>query len=360
MKSAEILVIGGGPAGLAAAIRAGQTGAKVVLIERDDFLGGQLIKQTHRFFGSKREHAGTRGFRIAEELKTKIKELENVEVLLSATALGYYDDRVVTVLVDEKMQKIKADKIIMATGAHEKFLPFINNDLPGIYGAGAVQTLMNVFGIIPAQRILMVGAGNIGLIVSYQLMQAGVEVAAIIEGAPKIGGYLVHASKIRRLGVPILTRQTIKSAKGQEKVEKAVICRLDDRWQQVPGSEQELTVDGICLAVGLSPLVEMLWQAECAMVYIPELGGHVPIRDQNLQTSVSHIYVAGDAAGVEEATAAILEGELAGISAAYTLGYGGDDFFNKRNQTLLNLEQLRSGDVGEKIRTGLSKVRRGA
>lgn len=359
MKSAEILVIGGGPAGLAAAIRAGEVGAQVVLVERDDFLGGQLIKQTHRFFGSKREHAGTRGFMIAEDLKARIRQMENVEVLLSTTALGYYDDGVVTVLTAEKMKKIKADKIIIATGAHEKFLPFTNNDLPGIYGAGAVQTLMNVFGVVPAQRILMVGAGNIGLIVSYQLMQAGVEVAAVIEAAPKIGGYLVHASKIRRLGIPILTRHTIKSASGQEKVEKAVICQLDDNWQQIPGTERELAVDAICLAVGLSPLVEMLWQAECEMVYIPELGGHVPIRDENLQTSVANIYIAGDAAGVEEATAAILEGELAGISAASTLGYGDANFIKLRNQTLLNLDELRSGDVGAKIRTGLLKARRG-
>ncbi|AZR72470.1 pyridine nucleotide-disulfide oxidoreductase [Anoxybacter fermentans] len=360
MKTTEILVIGGGPAGLSAAISAGSRGAKVILLERDDFLGGQLIKQTHRFFGSKREHAGTRGFKIAEDLKDRIKKLHNVEVMVSARALGFYEDGVVTVLKDEKMHKIKAEKVIVATGAHEKFLPFINNDLPGIYGAGAVQTLMNVYGIVPAQRILMVGAGNIGLIVSYQLMQAGVEVAAIIEAAPRIGGYLVHASKVRRMGVPILTRHTIKAAYGTNRVEKAVICQLDDKWQHIPGTEQELEVDTICLAVGLSPLTEILWQAECEMIFVPELGGHVPLRDENLETSVPGIYVAGDCAGVEEATAAMLEGELAGLSAAYSLGYGEADFKERREQIVTNLQNLRSGPVGDKIRAGLAKVRRGA
>lgn len=360
MKSTEILVIGGGPAGMAAALRAGETGARVTLVERDDFLGGQLIKQTHRFFGSKREHAGTRGFVIAEDLKARIAELENVEVMLSATTLGHYDDGNVTILKNEKMLKIKPAKVIVATGAHEKFLPFVNNDLPGIYGAGAVQTLMNVYGVVPAKRILMVGAGNIGLIVSYQLMQAGVEVVAIIEGAPRIGGYLVHASKIRRLGVPILTRHTIVSAHGTDRVERAVICQLDDKWQPVTGTEQELEVDAICLAVGLSPLTELLWQAQCEMVYVPELGGHVPLRDEYLQTSVPEIYVAGDAAGVEEATAAMLEGELAGLSAAKALGYDKAGMSEKVDQLLANLQVLRSGPVGEKIRTGLAKVRRGA
>ena len=358
MKSTEILVIGGGPAGLTAAIRAGEAGAKVVLVERDDFLGGQLVKQTHRFFGAKKEHAGTRGFKIGEDLKARIKELPNVEVLLSATALGHYEDGVVTVLKDGKMLKYKPEKLIIATGAHEKFLPFVNNDLPGIYGAGAVQTLMNVYGIVPGQRVLMVGAGNIGLIVSYQLMQAGVEIAAIIEGAPRIGGYLVHASKVRRLGVPILTSHTIKSAIGTDRVEKAVICQLDSKWQQVPGTEQELAVDVICLAVGLSPLTELLWQAEAQMAYVPELSGHVPLRNDRLETSVSGIYVAGDAAGVEEATAAMLEGQLAGLSAAEALGYGGVNVSEEIDKILANLDVLRSGPVGEKIRSGLAKVRR--
>lgn len=361
VKSTEILVIGGGPAGLAAAIRAGEAGAKVILVERDSFLGGQLIKQTHRFFGSKREHAGTRGLTIAKDLKDRISELKNVEVMLSTTALGYYDDGVVTVLEnDQKLHKIKPEKVIAATGAHEKFLPFINNDLPGVFGAGAVQTLMNVYGVTPGQKVLMVGAGNIGLIVSYQLMQAGVEVVGIIEGAPQIGGYLVHASKVRRLGVPILTRHTIAAAYGSDRVESAVIAQLDDRWNKIPGTEQELEVDVICLAVGLSPLTELFWQANADMVYAPELGGHVPLRNDQLETSVPGLYVAGDSGGVEEATAAMLEGELAGLNAALSLTYQSDELLEAKDQILANLEGLRSGPVGEKIRAGLSRVRRGA
>ena len=89
----------------------------------------------------------------------------------------------------------------------KKNLAFPNNDLPGIYGAGAVQTLMNVYGVLPGKRMLMVGAGNIGVIVAYQLLQAGVDVAGIIEAAPKIGGYWVHAAKVQRASVPIYTSQ---------------------------------------------------------------------------------------------------------------------------------------------------------
>ncbi len=127
-----------------------------------------------------------------------------------------YEDGVISIEQNEKYIKIKPQSIIVATGASEKFLTFPNNDLPGIYGAGAVQTLMNVYGVAPGKNVVMVGAGNIGLIVSYQLMQAGINVKAIIDASPKIGGYLVHASKIRRMGIPILTSHTVKYAHGTD------------------------------------------------------------------------------------------------------------------------------------------------
>src|SRR5690606_3786622 len=135
-----------------------------------------------------------------------INSFSNIDIKLNATVLGIYEDGVVTLEEDDKYFKVKPKSIIVSTGASEKTLAFPNNDLPGIYGAGAVQTLMNVYGIKPGNKVLMVGSGNIGLIVSYQLTQAGVKVAGIVEASSNIGGYLVHASKIRRLGIPIYTQ----------------------------------------------------------------------------------------------------------------------------------------------------------
>jgi len=356
LRKTEIAIIGGGPAGLCAAITAANLGAKVTIIEQDKCLGGQLIKQTHMFFGSKNQHAATRGIDIAALLNEQCKGSENINILLGATVLGYYEDQVLIVEQNNKVIKIKADSLIVATGASEKVLPFPNNDLPGVYGAGAVQTLMNVYGVKPADRVLMVGAGNIGLIVSYQLLQAHVKVAGIIEGAQNIGGYLVHASKIRRAGVPILTRHTIKEAYGDRKVEGAIICRLDEKWQQIPGTEQDIQVDAICLAVGLTPMSELLWQAGCNMCFVPELGGHVALRKENLETSVPGIFVAGDVSGVEEASSAMVEGSLAGVSAVRKLGYHGPEIQEIYENALQQLMGLRSGPVGEKIRAGLKSA----
>ena len=358
IKQTEILVIGGGPAGLSAACAAAELGASVLLCERDYLPGGQLVKQTHKFFGSEKQYAGERGIHIGNLLIEKAKHHPNIEILTEATVLGIYEDGIVTVFYHGKHMKIRPSKIILATGASEKFLEFPGNDLPGIYGAGAVQTLMNVAGVKPAERVLMVGAGNIGLIVSYQLMQAGVEVAGIIEAAPKIGGYLVHATKIRRAGVPIRTGYTIEKAYGTDALEGVVIVQVDSQFQPVPGTEETIPCDTLCLAVGLAPLTELCWQAGCDMAFIRELSGHIPLTDENLETSVPGVYAAGDVSGIEEASSAMVEGRLAGCAAAESLGYEPVRAAAEKEAARAELSELRSGPAGARILSGLEKARK--
>jgi len=360
VRTPEILVVGAGPAGLSAADAAGSLGAEVVLVDRSEAAGGQLVKQTHMFFGSKNQFAATRGIDIATKLTAQVVENSRVEMLLGTTVLGYYPDGVILAERDGRLLKFEPQRLIVATGAAEKSLPFPGNDLPGVYGAGAVQTLMNVHGVQPGDRVVMLGAGNIGLIVSYQLLQAGVPVAAIVEAAPTIGGYLVHASKIRRAGVPIYTSHTVKKAYGAEALEGVVIEAVDEHCQPVPGTEKDLAADVLCVAVGLTPLTELLFQAGCDMRYISQLGGHVAWRNDDLETSVPGIYVAGDVSGVEEASSAMVEGNLAGVCAAASLGYGGGRNGNEseplRLAYLEQLRELRCGPMGAKTRDGICSL----
>ena len=352
----DLLVIGGGAAGLCAAAEAAAAGAKVTVIESDLHPGGQLVKQTHKFFGSKDEYAGTRGYKIADILLDEIASLgDKVKINCNSTVTGCYpEDGVYTVMAgEENYYRVKAKKAVVATGAQERMIPFPNNDLPGVYGAGAVQTLMNVYGVVPGKKVVMVGAGNIGLIVSYQLRQAGVDVVAVVEAMPQIGGYWVHAAKIRRLGIPILLRHTVTKAVGDKVLEGAVIQELDDKFQLI-GEPKKIDCDIICMAVGLTPTTELFWQAGCKMQFVPQLCGYVPFRDKTMRTSNPDIWVAGDASGIEEASAAMVEGRIAGHSAAKALGHKIDD--KKFDEYWTRLHHLRAGEVGEKILAGIDQV----
>lgn len=352
----DLLVIGGGAAGLSAASEAASAGVRTLVLDSDLHPGGQLVKQTHKFFGSKDEYAGTRGYKIAEILLDEINNLgSNVKIMTGTSVTGYYPEEGIYTAMEgeEAYYRIHAKKTVIATGAQERLIPFPNNDLPGVYGAGAVQTLMNVYGVVPGKKVVMVGAGNIGLIVSYQLRQAGVEITAVIEAMPKIGGYWVHAAKIRRLGIPILLRYTILEATGDTVVDGAVISEIDDKFQPI-GQTKKIDCDVICMAVGLSPTTELFWQAGAKMFYVPQLCGYVPYRDKTMRTSNPGVWVAGDASGIEEASAAMVEGRIAGFSVAKALGYGADE--KKFAEYWNRLEHLRSGEVGEKIRSGISQV----
>jgi sarcosine oxidase subunit alpha len=357
MKRVEVAIVGGGPAGLNAALAAAGGGAGVLVIDRQDLLGGQLIKQTHRFFGSRREQAGVRGIDIARDLSSKVLAESRIEVWLGATAVGAYPDGVLLVDRNGALELVLPARLIVAAGAAERPLAFANNDLPGVYGAGAVQTMMNVHGVLPGRRAVMVGAGNIGLIVSYQLLQAGVEVAAVLEAAPAVGGYLVHAAKLARSGVPVLTSHTLVAAYGERSVTGVRAARVGPDWRPVPGSEFDLECDLVCLAVGLSPLVEIAALAGCRLAYVSELGGYVPFHDQEMRSSVQTVFVCGDAAGVEEASSAMVEGRLAGLAAAASLrplpGYS-----RLRDESLSDLARLRAGPTGDKIRAGMARMLR--
>jgi len=297
-----VLIIGGGPAGLSAAIELGKLGVQTLLVDDKSRLGGKLVLQTHRFFGSTEAvYAGTRGIDIATRLENQVKNLESVDVWLETTAVGIYEDKTVGLWRDKDDQYIliRPDVLLVATGARENSLAFKGNTLPGIYGAGAFQTLVNRDLVKPASQLFIIGGGNVGLIAGYHALQAGIRVVGLVEALPECGGYKVHEDKLARFNVPIMTSHTILEAKGKDHVQSVVIAKLDENFQPVPGSEMEFACDCVLIAVGLNPVDEFIQNAK-------EVG--LPV------------FSAGDAAEIAEASAAMFSGKIKGIEIARYLG----------------------------------------
>jgi NADPH-dependent 2,4-dienoyl-CoA reductase/sulfur reductase-like enzyme/Fe-S-cluster-containing hydrogenase component 2 len=296
-----VLIIGGGPAGLSAAIELGKLGIHVLLIDDKHRLGGKLVLQTHRFFGSTDAvYAGTRGIDIATRLEKEVRKYPSVEIWLHSTALAVFSDKKVGVLREGNEYVLVIPQVVLvASGAREKFLAFRGNTLPGVYGAGAFQTLVNRDLVKPAEKLFIVGGGNVGLIAGYHALQAGINVVGLVEALPECGGYKVHKDKLVRMGVPIYTSHTVLSANGSDYVESVTIAQVDSNFKPIPGTEKSFECDSVLIAVGLDPVNEFFTKA----------------REFDVPA-----YAAGDAEEIAEASAAMFSGKIKGFEIARFLG----------------------------------------
>ncbi len=296
----ECLIIGGGPAGLTAAIELGRAGVRTLIVDDKHRLGGKLVLQTHKFFGSIEAcYAGTRGIDIATRLERDVRLFENVRVWLNSTALSVFSDRRVGILRDGRYCIVRPEMLLVAAGAREKSLVFKGNTLPGVYGAGAFQTLVNRDLVRPTSRLFVVGGGNVGLIAGYHALQAGIQVVGLCEALPECGGYKVHRDKLARMGVPIYTSHTVLSANGTEDVASVTIAKIDKNWKPIRGTEKTFQCDTVLVAVGLEPVDEFIAKAK-------EFG--LPV------------VAAGDSEEIAEASAAMFTGRIRGLEIARALG----------------------------------------
>jgi len=297
----DIVVIGAGPSGLSAAYELGKMGFQVLLADDKEKLGGKLVLQTHKFFGSEEDcYAGVRGIDIASILEEKLSRMPNVTILRNSPVVAIFKDRKAGIYKGySSYLLVEFTALVVAAGAREKNILFPGNDLPGVYGAGAFQTLVNRDLIKPARRILIVGSGNVGLIAAYHALQAGIQVAGIFEIMGRINGYKVHADKIRRMGVPIHLNTTILRVEGEGKVSKAITAKVDDQFKPIPGTSREYEVDTILIAAGLASCDEFLRQA----------------REYGILA-----VAAGDAEEIAEASSAMFGGRIAAFTLAKMLG----------------------------------------
>jgi sarcosine oxidase subunit alpha len=324
---ADVAVVGGGPAGLAAARAAAQAGAHVVLVDDQPQLGGHLRYQGQA--PPRGTFAGQPGYAIAHRLAAEATREPRVEVFLNAVAFGLYEDNLLGVLQEQRLIKLRADQIVVATGRYEHLLPFHNNDLPGILLGGGVQRLIHLYGVRPGNQALVVSGNDRGLAVAADLLEADVGVVGVVELRARLDESLAEVQRLRAAGVPLLAGHVIREARGTDRVTGAVVARLDGAGNLVRGSTWQVACDLICLSAGLDTATALLQQGGCKLRYEAAQAEFVP------ETLVPGVLAAGGVAGTHGLDAICADGERIGrAAAAHLRADSGDDAAEATTYTL--------------------------
>ena len=298
-----VAIIGAGPAGLAVREELRAAGVDNLVIDNNSSIGGQFRMQTHQFFffEKRKKFGGMRGFDIAETLAGNSRE----GILLDSVVWDILEGKRLAVknVATQEIFYVDADQLVVAVGALPFMPAFKNDDLPGVYTAAVVQRMMNTEFTLLGKNILTVGAGNIGYLTSYQAVQAGAKVKAIIEAMPAEGGFPVQANRVRRLGIPILTSYTLVEAipnADRTGIVGAVIAKCEN-FQPIPGTEVRIDgIDCINICTGLLPDNQLLRKGA-------EVFGRA-------------CYGVGDAVRIGEGTSAVLRGRQCAYEVMMDLG----------------------------------------
>jgi thioredoxin reductase/bacterioferritin-associated ferredoxin len=368
VKDPELVIIGAGPGGIAAAVEAARAGVSVTILDENPKLGGRIYGQFND--GFKLVNPGFLGpdYEKGKVLLTEFDTFrKKIDYRHDALVFGIFEDRIMSFHQAGKGQRIAFNKLILATGAYDRPVPFPGWTLPGVLTAGGAQTLVKMQRVLPGKNILFTGTGPLQLVVANQVLKGGGKVEAILE-AGEINNWLKllkgfnrnwglltdglqYMRTIRKAGVPLLRRHIILEARGDGQVEEAVIAEVDKDWRTVEKTRRILKVDTICLGYGLVPSVELTRLAGCQHRYASDLGGWIPLRSEDMETSVPGVFSVGDGAGVAGSAMAMFEGRIAGICSAQSLGYLKSEEARKRKKPYLSdmkkMQRLR--DVLDRI-----------
>ncbi|KAF0244818.1 MAG: BFD (2Fe-2S)-binding domain-containing [Planctomycetota bacterium] len=331
MSEPDLLVVGGGPAGMSAAIAASRRGLRCTIVDEGFDLGGQIYRPPTSPLRAPEPHP--RG----EGLRNEVRALaDRIEVRKGSAVWGIFEGLRVAVGVEDRTELFKPRAVLLATGAYEFVPPFPGWTLPGVMTPGAAQILVKTMGVAPGKRVVVAGTGPFLLVVACQLLNAGVKVVAVLEAsrrAPWLAlpfhgfrspGLLLdglgYLAKLAFAGVPVRYGRMVVSAAGDESVRSVTHAPVDRDWFPDRSKSEAEEADTLCVGYGFVPRAELAQMAGCALEMRPDVGGWVPARDRDLRTTVPGIFAAGDGSGVAGALVAELEGRLAGIAAAVSLG----------------------------------------
>jgi len=317
-KHLDIVVIGGGPAGLAAAIAAHKAGVEnLLLIERDSDLGGILPQCVHTGFGLKRFGQEMTGPEYVERF---IREFEALKIpaALNTMVTELTRDRLMIAIGEPVgLIEIQAKAVILAMGCRERTRGAIG--IPGarpagVFTAGAAQRMLNIEGLMPGRKVVIVGSGDIGLIMARRLTLEGAKVLAVVEMMPYPGGLTRNLVQcLQDFNIPLHLRTVVTEIHGRRRVEGVTIAQLGDDGKPVPGTERKVACDTVLISAGLIPENELSQQAGVELD--PATRG--PVVDQDMETVVPGIFACGDVAYVHNMVDWVsADGETAGAAAA--------------------------------------------
>jgi sarcosine oxidase subunit alpha len=391
IEKVDLVVVGAGPAGLAAATEAAQRGARVVVLDESPLPGGRLPGQIHR--EPRQSVAGPRRWSngaVRADYLVNAAHGAGVRIVCGASVWGVFPGWFVACAPTDACRienplptGFDTRAVVIATGAFQNSLALPGWTLPGVITAGAAQTMINVHRILPGQNAVIIGIDPLSLAVA-QLMRAvgagvgGVflppvnglqfgpasprdavqilaDLAADASGirmtlAAVVGKYLSRwvaaCFPVRGLnieGVPLMLRRSVLSISGSQRVESVTIAALGVNGTLKPGSEQQFEADVVITSAGLSPLVELVQVAGCPLTHVPEMGGWVPVHSDRFQTPRPGLFIAGSISGVEGAGVAEIQGRIAGMAAAgyleFTTDKGLQEDIQNQQQKLITARQ---------------------
>lgn len=337
MVKTDIVIVGAGPAGLSAALRAADAGAAVTVVDEYVKPGGQYFRQPQAQFGRVNAAILGKSYKAGKALIDRVANNDRITLMTGTLVWGGFGSGVLEVERDNQCERIASERIIIATGAYERPIPFPGWTLPGVTTAGAAQTLLKAQFILAGRRIVLSGSGPFQLPVATQLLKAGAEIVEILEtvGAgeffkpfPQPWRHLDKLEEAARYfatllahSVPLRFRQAVVEARGDDRVEEAVIAPLDADGRALLDKTRTVAVDAILVNSGFMPSLQIPRLLGCETRWDAQGSCWVVACDGDQRSSTPHVFVAGEATGVAGHRVALAEGEIAGLHAAADLGY---------------------------------------